>query len=422
MANINNYWENSDLVRRLCYTLDIAKQTVENLEEKSFTHPEDFNYSVPPEKIIAETAFILLAASAVGAYIEVENKIDELANILIPYARNQKTLFNICHYPALALDYAHPHICLTKLGYLDSNFDALLVKTIDSHSHLGCERTPYRMIEQEWIKKVWNNIDTSIDKLISYTLLAHPIDLLHGSREDRYAFTHALMYSSELNITSMKLPRKGKEIIDEADAMLAKSIDEQDYDLASELLLSWPLMEEPWSTASVFAFHILVRILDEIEFLPSPGIQIQIPQKLENGDRKRNLFSTTYHTIYVMGLLCSVILQHRRNPPKEIPKNNSIGGSAKKIMSFLKQHGDTPYWISVYDGLNEHEQDSLASFLFNVALIRNTRKKDYENLYQLLKIGHELGLTDTAIARQTAELLERINLLSHLLSEKALIN
>jgi hypothetical protein len=75
-------------------------------------------------------------------------------------------------------------------------------------------------------------------------------------------------------------------------------------------------------------------------------------------------------------------------------------------------------WISIYHSLREEEQDSLAPFLFQVALLRATRNKEYNRLYQLLTIGDEFGLTNNAIARKAAELLERLQLFSDLLSVK----
>jgi hypothetical protein len=220
------------------------------------------------------------------------------------------------------------------------------------------------------------------------------------------------MYAADLNCDSLELTQIRKEIIDQAGAMLAGTIDNQDYDLTAELLLSWTLLSEPWSASSVFAFRVLTQIEDEIGFLPSLNVQIKIAQKLENEERRRYLLGTTYHTKYVMGLLCASILQYDRIPPNEIPQKESIPGSAKKIMTYIRPTNNDPYWMSLYKELSEQQQDSLATFLFNVALLQNAHNKEYKNLYQLLKLGDELGLTNTAIARQTAELLERIYLIS----------
>ena len=56
-----------DLTRRLCHVLDIAKQTVERLATNGYRDPEEPANSIRPEKLIAETALLLLAAAVRAA-------------------------------------------------------------------------------------------------------------------------------------------------------------------------------------------------------------------------------------------------------------------------------------------------------------------------------------------------------------------
>jgi len=76
------------------------------------------------------------------------------------------------------------------------------------------------------------------------------MDLLNGSRDDVYAFTHALMYVTDFNIRPRRLPRRRAAILAEAEAALARCLDEQDYDLGGEVLLAWPLTGRSWSPGS----------------------------------------------------------------------------------------------------------------------------------------------------------------------------
>lgn len=417
MTTEKQTWENSDLIRRLCSVLDIAKLTVEHLAAEGFSHPDDSDNKIQPEKIIGETAYLMLSASYLATNTNIKYKLHELAAILIPYARNDKTLVNICLHPALAFDYAYAHICLTKLGYPDHKFEALLAATLTASCHNGHERTPYRMIEQAWIKKIWNKGYKSVDKITSYTLVANPIDLINGTRDDMYAFTHALVYVSDLYNGAAILPRATEAILDEADVMLAKCMDEQDYDLTGELLLSWPYVNHCWSATSIFAFNVIADIEDTCGFLPSPTIQNNIPPSVENVNRKKYLYASAYHTIYVMGLLCSAILRYNRNPPKRISKTDMKPGSAEKILPFLINNGN-PHWMPIFGRLSVHEQDAIAPFLFNIAIFRNIRYEEYGKVYEILKTGHKLGITNTALASQTAQFLERINELSKTLKKQ----
>src|SRR3569833_1855631 len=101
--------------------------------------------------------------------------------------------------------------------------------------------------------------------------MTRPVDLLHGTREDLNAFTHALMYATCFNSAPWGINIESFEILDEAEAMLARCLDEQDYDLAGELLLAWPLTGSDWSALATFAFNVLLRVEDEASFLPSPA-------------------------------------------------------------------------------------------------------------------------------------------------------
>ena len=69
--------------------------------------------------------------------------------------------------------------------------------------------------------------DRLVAKHARLSSLASPIDLLGGSREDIYAFTHALMYWSRFAATSRRLPRPRAAILAEAGSAVALCLDEQ---------------------------------------------------------------------------------------------------------------------------------------------------------------------------------------------------
>src|SRR6185437_6472490 len=99
---------------------------------------------------------------------------------------------------------ALPHLCLTRLGYFDSEFDELLCVTLKSQAHARRERVPHRMLEQEWIAMNWPGPGISRRPTTPFTarlsILNHPIDLLNDTRDDIYGFTHALMYITDFNL------------------------------------------------------------------------------------------------------------------------------------------------------------------------------------------------------------------------------
>lgn len=405
------------MLRRLNRVLDFAEQTIALMDEDGFKNPDDPANNTRSEKVIAETAFLLLAVHKISeTYKELKDRIAVIALQLIPLARSEKVLVEICLQPALAMEYAHAHICLTKIGLPDEKFDKILNASLQSSASDGRERLPYRMLEQEWIKKQWTNGNDEPDilrKIIGSTALNQTIDFLHGTRDDIYAFTHALIYVSDFNRSSWLLPGGRTRILEEAEIMLARCLDEQDYDLAGEVLLAWPLIGKTWSAVATFAFAVLASVEDIAGFLPTQATRIDTYRQQEGINQKKYLHGTAYHTVYVMGLLCSASLRVGKAPFKNIPASGIRKGSAAKLFYFF-EHDDTfiPHWVHNFKALDEEQQDALSGLLLNMLLIRNVHRQQYDKVFQLLNLGYVMGIANTILAVQTAELLDRLSSLS----------
>lgn len=400
------------LENRVLHALSFAKETLCLLAEEGYDDPDTLQDKILPEKVIGETAFLLYAASLVED-AAIKAIVSETAQILAPHARSKKILLGICLYPALAIEYAQAHVFLSRIGYPDKHFDKMLDKSIRAQSHFGRERPPHRMLEQEWVKRVWTGsykpAGKRIGDVISYSALLHPTDLLHGTREDLYAFTHALMYATCFNSSPWKIEKKTELILGEAEAMLARCIDEQDYDLAGELLLAWPLTGSAWSSLAAFAFQVLMRVADEAGFLPSPATRIDTLQKLEGEKKKKYLHATAYHTVYVMGLLCSASLQSGMALLPNISTDKPTPKIPGKILEFLRAGDLKPHWLTDFDSLTENEKYALADLLINIALYRGARQKQYATLFELVQIAYEEKIGSRALVTQSAELLERLS-------------
>ena len=64
-------------------------------------------------------------------------------------------------------------------------------------------------------------------------MLGRPMDALGSARLDIYAFTHAVMYASDLGERRIALPRPSPAIAADAEAALAYSLDSNDFDLTA---------------------------------------------------------------------------------------------------------------------------------------------------------------------------------------------
>lgn len=423
MYQPESMWDRNDLARRLCHVLDISARTIELLAQQGYTDAEDSRLSVQPEKVIAETSLLLLVASSTGEdFEEVRLRVDRIAQLLAPHARSERILLGMCSRPFLAFEYAHAHICLNLLGYPDAAFDELLRQSIAAQAHAGRERPPHRMLEQEWIARLWMGRhpvpSDATPAMALHTVLNQPMDLLHGTNEDVYAFTHAIMYVTDFNVQPQCLPRQRESILHDAEAALARCLDEQDYDLGGEVLLAWPLTGKTWSAAAAFAFRVLARMEDESGMLPSGSTRPARLQSQIGEERERYLLATGYHTAYVMGLLCAAALQPGAAPPSGICTDDIAPGSSQAILPFLDNDGLKVHWRKDFDRLSDAERDALGGMLLAIALRRKVQKRDLAAVHKLLEIGYALGLAATPIASQSAEMLERAATATEILRQR----
>jgi len=356
---------------------------------------------------------LLLAASSVANNEKVRAEIDRVARLLIPHARGERMRLGVCLEPSLALDYALAHVCLRRLGYPDRDFDALIRLSLQSQARGGRERLPHRVLEQELTMRLWEGIKLPNAKRRQRTRSAvnQPLDLMSASRDDIYAFTHALMYVTGFKLCPQRLPRQRAAILAEAEGALCRSLDEQDYDLSGELLLAWPLTGATWSAGAAFAFQVLTSVEDQAGFLVGPGTRLDRLNKLRGNDRTRYLLATAYHTAYVMGLLCAAALAS----PCSLEPQSTSGDrriKADPILAIVDATDQHTHWRQELNKLSECERDTLAAFLFNIAINRAVKRRDFNAVASLLNLGYGLGVAGTPVASQAAEMLERLAALS----------
>lgn len=401
-------WDVRDLERRLCRALDIAKKALARLAEKGYADSQEPELSVRPEKVISETALLLYVAYGAADRPQVGERLACLVETLAPHARGERTALGMCLEPALALDFAEAHLCLAKIGSPDPAFDALLHEARQSQARWGRERPPHRMLEQEWSLRMWGGEATSgRSGNAGCSALGRQMDLLSGSRDDVYAFTHALMYVTDFKVKPRGLSRSRVAVLADAEAALARCLDEQDYDLGGEVLLAWPLTGGTWSSTAAFGFKVLASVEDQVGFLPSPSTRVERLNELSGDKRADHLIATAYHTAYVMGLLCAAALLPGRTPPAAIPRSRRLAGSAHRLLPFVDSEAP-PHWRVDFDRLGEPERDSLARFLMNVALRRKVKARDFKGIRELLAIAYEMGIAGMPAASQAAELVCRV--------------
>jgi len=405
-------WAQADLAARLCHALDIAKRTVTVFALNGFKDGEAPADNFGAEKPIAETAMLLYAASAVSLP-NVAARVDEVARLLLPHARSDRVLLDIALHPSLAFVFAVPHVLLTKLGYHDPGFDDFLRSCMTSQARNGHERPPFASIEKMWISSLWTGQQRGPGWRADLfnSVLNWPIDILGGLRDDAYALTHLFMYCTDFGFQTRRLPRRRSVILGEAGSLLAKYLDAEDYDLAGEILMAWPLTGTDWCSSAAFGFRVLARVEDRIGVLPCGNTKVDRLNQLKGNKRVRYALGTAYHTAYVMGFLCAASLRPNRAPPVRITGHRVEKACLDRLLRFVDS--DQGHWQSEFSGLGELEQRILTPLLLDIAILQRFRKHDYNAMSELLALACRYRIASSPLCGQAAELLERLTSCSH---------
>ena len=401
-------WSDADLEARLCLALDIAKSTIRRFGHQGYIDEASPALSFGPEKPLAETAMLLYAASAARARPNVARHIDEIAGLLGPMARSDRVLVDIALHPALAFKFAVPHVLLTKLGYPDSSFETFLQSCISATVCDGHERALTASFERHWIDRLWSGTNRLAGPRPSLrdSVLNASLDILCGLRDDAYAFTHLIFYCTDFGYDADGLRRRRAMVLTEASSLLARYLDAEDYDLAGEVLLSWPLTGSKWAPVAALGFRVLASIEDQAGTLPGGHSNPARLRALAGDARIAYALGTAYHTAYVMGFVCAACLRPGRAPPTRISGFRFETACLRSVLSYIKN--DQGHWQTVFSNLAAHEQLALAPFLFDIAIVQTSRRHEYELVREILTVACTYKIPLSPIASQAVELLERI--------------
>lgn len=393
---------------RLSYALDFARRTIQHLIVEGHSAPKDASWYVQSEKIIAEAAFLLVFAKAGDSNIEVKKATDALIKLLEPLSRSKSTLINICLKPALALDFAHAHICLSYLGFPNKQFDDVIEKVLSEKKMI--ERRPYRMLEQEWLLEIWphSNNNKKIDFWTKLSILNHSINLFSESSDSAYSLTHAVLYSffNNAKIKHVDL----KKITNELEGLLVIYMDKQDYDVAGELLLAWSLTQEPFSHLAIFALKCLIKIEKEVGFLPAPNLDTSMIEGREQTERRTYIFSINYHTAFVMGLLSGSMLKNF-DKISILPNQAVDSPQLKELLRAELLIGKNAHWIEYYNALDNKQKDDLLPWVYQTILARKINQHKYGSVKKIIDLTEGSCLENLFITKQAKELLNRLSLI-----------
>ena len=396
------------LLKQLNLALRIARRTIQFLGAKGFTGADSREGNFAAEKPLAEAAMLLNAAKEERSDPGVKEVFDGLLRDLMLYARSKQMRWDVSRYPSVCLQLATPHILLGILGYGDSQFDGLLEQAAAACASRGHELVPYRELEVIWLQSLWRTQSPGreLEETACKTALGNPIDLLNGTRDDAYAHTHALMYYTDFGNWQKPFPRPAEEFLGESAVVLARALIVEDYDLAAEALMAWPLTSSAWSPAAAFGFRVLASLEDKVGFLPAGPSASKRILELEGEERTKYALASSYHTAFVMGMLCALSLKSGTPSPYEIAGPSFSVTLIENLQASIPKTG--AYWEEVFQSLSPNEKAALGPFLLDVAIVRSSQRGEFAQMTRLLETAIQNGMADTTLCAQSAELLSRI--------------
>jgi hypothetical protein len=397
-----------DLIRRVTKALDSAEDAIAMLGANG-AQIDLTALEAPPDKVIAETAIFLRTVTAIptGAAGGLAARARGLFKTLAPFARNSHVAMNIAFQPALARDYAVAHIMLTTIGFPDPTFAKLLASAVGAPVATGRERVPHRELEQYWLAALTDGRPIPHD-LLARTALAQGVDLLTGNRDDSYALTHAMMYGSDFGNWRTWRPAYWSSILGRARSALAGALDDDDFDLAGELLLAWPLLEAPWDDGGALGFAVLANVEDTVGVLPALALRRAEYLQQPVAARQHHLTAMTYHSAYVMGLLCAILLQRKSRPTVSDAGLPKPAGFAEELLRELADDQRRPQWLGQVLSCPPQERGRHTLFLLDVAVRRSVRRLDLARTQGLLQRALHLNIPLTPLCAQATQLLRRV--------------
>jgi hypothetical protein len=367
-------------------------------------------------KVVAEAAMLMRCAAPLRhADAALADAIDTLVHCVAPLACGEAVVVGLCRDPVNAIEQAAAHVYLSELGRRDERFDRFLQDVLDGEPALGAERAPNHLLEHEWLAQIRSGNVGRVPAdgaLLARTCVAWPLDALASSTLDLYAFTHVVLYASDMGRRTVVWPRPIDEIADDAQAALAAALDADNFDLAAELLWTWPMLGLRWSPAANFAFHVLAAAQDERGFLPGPEYMQRELQALSDEAHDELMLRTSYHATFVMGMLCAVALQPGRAPLQRMDEAADDAEPIDGLLHLLAPSSRAPRWLATQASLAPACRSALAPLVLSIVLRRAAAAHDIARVRSALEAALHGGWADGPSVQQAVALLRRATALA----------
>lgn len=303
--------EAAGLARRLVKVMDSASRHLAEIEHYAPFLPDFGQGSLVrfEDKVAVEAALLLLVGHRLTPWRhELSAPADRLAAVLAPRLRSQRNLQLVMRHPAMAASLGLGHAILHSIGMPDDGFQQVFARAIDSAQAAAVERLPYRWMEFSWMRALGGDgpVAEHQHQIPGSTVGAHSHPLFL-SGDDAYAITHALMFLGDFGCRRItELPKW--PLTQTLEDIAAWQVADGNLDILSEALLGLAILDARPSPYIRHIFQVVLATWDELGFLPCPSFRGADFAARSGIQRKAYAFEHTYHTTFVAGMFCAVLL------------------------------------------------------------------------------------------------------------------
>ncbi|WP_341315236.1 hypothetical protein WN982_08260 [Paraburkholderia sp. IMGN_8] len=305
-----------DTRNNLAHVLGFARSLLMDLDsfaESSSGYDPTLDRHQILDKLIAETALLLLIANRIPQNYGFQTDIRELSTILSPHARTARHLFLLASSPQAVGGIALAHIALTCLGERDETFDAAVQAAFASPYIDSIDRPNFRQMEIRWLYSLYSNTIPDFSDLLPCSIINKPMHPIFMRREDAYAVTHAAMYLTDFGRSTFLPSIDRWKLCGFIDHSISWCLAYSDWDLLGEIVMVQRFLRSRDSIFSKTASSVLSDVFSRDWFIPGPNFIAETYSALPDNQKIEYAMVHGYHSTYVYGILCSLDLIRGEN-------------------------------------------------------------------------------------------------------------
>ncbi len=343
------------------------------------------------DKIVAETFLYLFLLERNGHLDDQKKK--TIINSIEKDARSERNASIIMRYPQFSCLFGLSHVILNKINRHDEDFDFFFKKTILLESAM--EKVPFRSMDENWVKYIYTGEKKYLLESFEFynkSILKKNTHPIYMQRESFYALTHCIMYLTDFGNNEFPFHTDVVSISNNIEDAIKLHLHENDFDLLSELILSYLYINGDLSEICIIGVYLIVNSWRKIGFLPSRSFCIATFNKLEGNEKEAYYFLNTYHTLFVSGILLSesIKLNLSKLAIDSTTVEMNIVNNEYRFLSIKKEYLSFYFkdvkceWIAFLQNSNISELNKI-EFIMDIFLFASIRKYDIDVSISLLE-------------------------------------